>query len=262
MITISRYVHKQVCIAAVIAAALICTSTPAWAQQDDSSVAKVEALSAEGAELFRNGNFQQAIERFKQAYELVPVANLLYNIALSYERLENQDLAIQYYELFIVADDADPSVRATSLKRMQELDRQRRANSVDPMPEDPDEPVETATQPAENNSNAWTTAGIISAGLGVTMAGTGVVFALMADSEQNTFDESVTLNNKTRARDAAESNALTADILFGGGAVAVIAGIVFILIDSQDDGAAPTTTLRFTPITRPDNVGASVTVSF
>ena len=253
---------SRLLLAACIAAGLLVASLPAHAQTDEGNVEKVETLSAEGAALFRNGDYGPAIERFKQAYDLVPVANLLYNIALSYERLNDEELAIQYYELFIVADDADPAVRATALRRMQELDRKRRASKVEamPAPADPSQPV--AAPSKEEGSTAWTTAGIISAGIGVAMAGTGVVFALMANAEQDAFDQSVNAGDKDIARSAAENNALTADILFGGGAVAVIAGIVFILLDDTGGTDASGSAMHFIPIAGPDQLGAGVTVSF
>jgi tetratricopeptide (TPR) repeat protein len=239
---------------------ILCAATPALAQDTDSEVARVEALSAEGATLFRTGSYEEAISQFKEAYSLVPVANLLYNIALSYERLDNAEKASRYYEMFIVADDADPQVRATALRRLKGLERGRRdALVLAALPADPNpRPVGHSTR----RTSAWTTAGIISTALGVALASTGVVFALFAAVEQDKFNDSSTLLGKATAQSAAENNALTADVMFAAGATALIVGVTMILVDSSNSDDTMERSIRFTPALGNDKLGAALVVSF
>ena len=81
---------------------------------------RVEELSAKGTDAFRAGRYKEAIGAFEQAYAITPVANLLYNIALCYEKLDDLDNAHAYYKRFIVAPDANADVRSTALARMDE----------------------------------------------------------------------------------------------------------------------------------------------
>ncbi len=255
---------------------LICAVTlalggPLAAQEEDPDVARVEALSQEGAEAFQAGRYRDAIVRFKEAYALVPVANLLYNIALSYERIGDGDAAITYYEKFIVADDADPEVRGVALGRLKDLGRARRAEVVEPIgPDKPVEPTgpnnggaETGGGNGQNSdsSGTWTTVGIITAGVGVALVGTGVVFGQVSSSEQDNFDGSLDANEKALSRSAAEKNALTADILFGAGGLAIVGGITMIILDATS-GGGDDSGARFTPHVGEDNIGATMTLNF
>lgn len=265
-------------LAAALCAAMLVTGSPASSQEEDPDVVRVEELSLEGAELFQTGNYAEAIVRFKEAYALVPVANLLYNIALSYERIGDVDAAITYYEKFIVADDADPEVRGVALGRLKDLGRARRADVVDPIGPGDGTDVTPADETGGNNGagkgggnsrrsdgiGTWTTVGIITAGVGVALAGTGVVFGQIADGEQDNFNQSLDQNEKSLARSAAEKNALTADILFGAAGVAIVGGVTMIIVgvSSSDEPKGEPTGARFTPIVGADNIGASVTVSF
>jgi tetratricopeptide (TPR) repeat protein len=263
--------------AVALAVTLLATAGQVAAQEEDPDVARVEALSLEGAQLFQGGNYREAIVRFKEAYALVPVANLLYNIALSYERVGDNDAAITYYEKFIVADDADPEVRGVALGRLKDLGRARRADVVDPIG-----PGDGADPELGNNGNGnggkagggsggndgadgagtWTTVGIITAGLGVALVGTGVVFGQISAGEQDNFDQSLDASDKALARSGAEKNALTADILFGAGGLAIVGGITMIILDVTSGDAGDSDQARFTPVVGEDNIGATVTLSF
>ena len=246
----------------------LCPCAVAAAQDEDPDVARVEQLSVQGAELFQAGSYRDAIVRFKEAYALVPVANLLYNIALSYERLGDLDAAISYYEKFIVADDADPEVRGVALGRLKDLGRARRAEVVDPIGPD-DEKASDAKEKGNGGAGSqndgvggWTTVGIITAAVGVALAGTAVVFGQISSSDQENFNQTVDRNQKELTRSAAEKNALTADILFGAGGLAIAGGLIMIILDLTSSDSGDERDARFTPQLGTDNIGASLTLSF
>jgi tetratricopeptide (TPR) repeat protein len=218
--------------------------------------AQVEELSAEGSQLFRQGRYREAIAVFERAYNLAQVANLLYNIGLSYERLGERQAAINYYERFIVARDADPEVRSRALERVRELEKLNQPPPPDPVvgPVKEEEPP-----PRPEPSRALTTTGIIVGGAGVLATGTGVVFGFLAQGEQESFDASRDLYTKQVARTNAENRALTADVLYGLGGAAILAGVTLILIDQlSDQEAAPEEQVRISPSLGAQGAGVQV----
>ncbi|MEO1272826.1 MAG: tetratricopeptide repeat protein, partial [Myxococcota bacterium] len=120
-----RYTKAQTGVVLLLALVLSgAPSWPAWAQpgaSEDDRNKKVEQLSAEGAKLFKAGKYPEAIDRFEKAYAIIPVANLLYNIAFAYDRTGDIEKAVAYYERFILAKDADPEIRSRALNRITEI---------------------------------------------------------------------------------------------------------------------------------------------
>lgn len=248
------------CFAAVSAQAQEPDEPPAL---EDDVTAQVEALSEQGAELFHQERYREAIGYFKQAYNLSPVANLLYNIALSYERIEDVPQAIFYYEKFIVAQDADPDTRGRALERARELQRRQAEAKKAEEKKVPDERQPDAKPKVSSDGlSTWGVAGIILGGAGVVLGGTGVVFGVLAQSEQNEFNTSRDLYTKQVAQTNAKNRALTADLLYLGGGVTLVSGVTLLVLDltvlGEGEEAAPSTTWRLTPTLGPDGVGAQV----
>ncbi len=250
--------------------ALIMTSTMVvpsmgWAQSTEEVNAKVEELSQKGAVHYRNGEYDQALSAFTEAYELSPVANLLYNIAKIWERKDDMQKAMEYYEKFIVAGDADPDVRAKALQRMKELRELADLKADDKTTKDPVEPPpDPQPQPVEREMGSMGTTGLIAMGLGGAMVVTGGVFGLLASGDKDDLSSEFDPVEKPKLRDSAESNALTADILYIAGGVALTTGIVLFLMDEGepvDKGqTGPTTTLS--PWFSPHGAGANVSVTW
>src|SRR5438477_6587823 len=81
-------------VAAIGCAALVGLSFhPAGAQSaDDQEAAKAHFLA--GSAYYEQANYADAVKEFNEAHRLSQRADLLYNIALCYERLEQYDKAI------------------------------------------------------------------------------------------------------------------------------------------------------------------------
>lgn len=73
-----------------------------------------------GRTFYRNGQYAEAIEQFRQAYTAEPTANRAYNIARSHERLSKWKDAIEWYQTY-VAMTADPTDRAEALEKIESL---------------------------------------------------------------------------------------------------------------------------------------------
>jgi tetratricopeptide (TPR) repeat protein len=226
----------------------------AWAQDDVAS--QVEELSGKGATAYKAGDYDEAIGYFEQAYELEPVANLLYNIARCHEKNNNPDKALEYYEKFILAPDIEDKARESALKKSAQMrdlidarddlerdkERQERERLAKLEREkngggggDVTDPG-GATQPDGGPGvGAWAALG---AG-GLLIAG-GAVTGFMAMGQQTAFEEATTLEDKQAARDAGQTMALVADGLYVAGAVAVGVGAFLVLTSGggEEDAAA------------------------
>ncbi|MCS6915385.1 MAG: PEGA domain-containing protein [Myxococcales bacterium] len=63
---------------------------------------------------FKAGNYESALRRYQTAYRLAPHPNILYNLALTYERLLDYDAAIAAFERFLAAAPSrDPEALRT-----------------------------------------------------------------------------------------------------------------------------------------------------
>lgn len=62
-----------------------------------------DAAMARAKTAYNEQRFPEAAELFKQAFDAEPRGNLLYNIGLCYEKSDNIEEAIRYYERFIAA---------------------------------------------------------------------------------------------------------------------------------------------------------------
>lgn len=250
----------------ITAALFVLSAFPAWTQEvpppsadgEEAVASKVERLSEEGAELFGQAAYAEAIERFEEAYKLEPVANLLYNIALSYERMGDKDNAIVYYEKFIIAGDADPENRSKALKRARALQDERDYNNRKNKP-----PQEPTPAKRDDGLGGLAVTGIVATGLGAAMAGTGAVFGLMAQETHDNFKAARNVQDKRSFQEDAEQSALIADILFISGGVAIASGVTMIIIDSVGGNEAPANSSHWqlTPTFGQDHVGAMMTIA-
>ncbi len=266
--TAQRHARRWTCAALIASMALF--PTVGWAQgeadapvEDNNDVQRVEELSAKGTDAFRAGRYKEAIGAFEQAYAITPVANLLYNIALCYEKLNDLDNAHAYYKRFIVAPDANADVRSTALARMDEIDQLRRNKAVDPLQGGGPGGGggEKKTPPKDNT---WMNAGLITGGTGLALLGAGAVFGVLTISDTDDFDNSRDPVEKARAKDDATQKALVADVFYGLGAAALITGGIFIIMDltQGQEEAPPEAGASVRPMIAPDGAGAMVEFSF
>lgn len=204
---------------------------------------KVEALSSQGAQKYRNQDFAGAVELFLQAYELEPVPNLLYNIAKCYERMDDWDNAIAFYERFVVAPDVESEARQHALEQVQTLRarvQQERGgepgdDSAPVTPPDGDA-VATPTPAAAPNR----TAAYITLGAGAVLLAGGGTFGWLASMSEQDFRNATTPDARLEARDSGKTQALVADGLFVAGALTMLVGTYLFITASPT--ASPATT--------------------
>lgn len=208
-------------------------------------VAEVERLYAEGAALYRAGKYRPAIALFKQAHGLIPVANLLYNIARCYQAVGEIRPAMSYYKRFMEHDDADAATRKKAAQRHRMLARALERSKAVPAPKPeprrtgPPAPRTGAEPPRRSLALAiskWTLAGVA---LAAGVAG-GVMLGLgQADHAkvQDAIDEANGgIVDMTRARaaeltDAGDTRKLAGHVLLGAGGAALATSVVLFVVD-------------------------------
>lgn len=92
----------------------------------------------ERGEAARNqGKYREAIAAYERAYALAPHPFALYNIALSYEKLEDWAHAADYYERYLAADRAAVDADEVRDKIRDFRGRTRAAATPAPLPDEP-----------------------------------------------------------------------------------------------------------------------------
>lgn len=242
-------------------------SQPAPGAEDTASTAsQIEELASEAQAHYRAGEFGEAVSDYLKAYKLGPAAALIYNIAIIYDRKLNEiDLAMEFYRRYIRAEDADPEavLRATArLGELKELKKKREAPPPPPRvavtPGAGNQPGGSAGPPPgtaggvsskverQEDLSTW---GWIALGTGAGFVTLGTVLGLQALGTQSDLDSAksdagdlVTARARDQMQTMADdgnSQALMADVFMGVGLAAAGAG-AYLLFLHGDAGTAAT----------------------
>ena len=85
-----------------LVAALSCLlATPAFADPTPEEMKKAEALFVESERLYKTGDYQKALDGYKQAYFLTEIPDFLYNMAQCQRQLENYEAALDLYRSYL-----------------------------------------------------------------------------------------------------------------------------------------------------------------
>lgn len=207
------------------------------AAQTGGDADPVEALAAQGLECFQKRDFNCAVDKYREAYRIEPVAALLYNIAFIYDKkLEQLQLARDYYFRYVKAPDPDPDTKLAALERIVEIDQILQTKKPDPKDE-PKQPPPPPPPPDKTQLYAgWATLGA-----GVVIGGLGGVFGLLASQAADTQSSTTDPAEWNDIRDSGPTQALIGDIGMAVGGAAVIAGLVLVLTYDEGDSAKPET---------------------
>lgn len=119
--------------------------------QSKQDLEKAKKAFVEGKAKFDKGQYEDAVERFKESYRLSKNPLLLYNIALTFQRLESNDMALFYYRKFLSDAPPDAAQRAEAEAAVAELEKQFKPAGAEVKPAGGDETapdkVEEAPKP-------------------------------------------------------------------------------------------------------------------
>jgi tetratricopeptide (TPR) repeat protein len=154
-----------------------------------------------GQAAYDGGDYRVAIESFKAAFDILGDSNLLYNIAVCYDRLDEFDAAIEHYERYkAVADESEHAAVDRKIASARERKRKAEAEAEAPPTESGEGPppteqnqpsatgVRTDAKPSEEvrifGPAAWalTATAVVAYGLGI---GFGVVSMQRGDDAED-----------------------------------------------------------------------------
>lgn len=215
-----------------------------------SGTPSVEDSAAErffeaGRIAFNSGYYDQALRAFQEAYELSHRTALLYNIAVTLDRLERQREALDAYEQFLAAQPESDYARAVRSR----VDIIR--SHLPSVPETSTEPAEVTSDPSAAETSApvvSSTTGADGPGLMAPAIGTLVVgglglltFGVAAPiglARHDAHAASCAPHCSASALDEVRALAITADVGLGVGLLSAAVGAVLLGIELSSPRAA------------------------
>jgi tetratricopeptide (TPR) repeat protein len=200
--------------------------------------AKALALYQEGDRRYAEGRYEEAVDLFKQAYELSPQPLLLFNLANSYERLAAYADAAEALAGYIdsgQADDIDTLRQRLHQIRQRAAVAARREREIAALRERPTScPAAVCPVDSEEPDRSDRTAYVLFASGGAAMV-SAVVFGVLARSAGNDAEQQCVSADGRRlcsseAQDALDRQrqfALFTDVSAGLGLAAIGAGAYF-----------------------------------
>ena len=231
-------------IAVTVIAWMLLAARPAIAQPE-APHARGQRLFDEGAQAFERGEYDQAIAKFEDAYPLYPEPLILFNIASAYRKQHACVDARTYYRRYLQTNP-DAAYRKKAEERLAEMEACANAATTPPLPPPdvtppditppdvtpPDAATITSTPSETRTAHARPgrgkrIAGLVTAGVGVALIGTGGYFSAQARRAAGDVEDTCTggcVADDVAGRDAdgkaAQRNA-TICYAAGGAAVAI-----------------------------------------
>ncbi len=239
--------------------ALLLLGSPVHAQPA-ASPSPAESLYAEGVGLFKAGKFEEAAERFQQAYNIDPSPILLYNLARAAEELGRAKAAVGHYKAYITRFPEAPD-RTEVERRIRTLEAVLKATQVkpepkpepepEPKPEPEPEPKPDPEPEPAGGLSAMQVGGWTGVGLGVLAVGAGTIFYAQTFGHADDYntaredlaaarsgaDREDAATRKDDAEEAHSSAGTLAYVFWGVGLAAAAGGATLLLLDEGDTSA-------------------------
>lgn len=236
----------------------VAQGAPAAGEPAADTVARIEALAAEGAAAYDAKDYEKAVKLYLDAWKLDPVAGiaLLYNIAVIYDyHIQDPRLARTYYRRYLESPDADPGLLPKATERLAAMEARiaeeaaaAAASTVTP----PEQPAPPVTPPAEVpaavepapltgavtpvSPRGSSSGPLLVMGTGAALTLIGGAFGVLTLGQHAEFETNADPDEKARLRDSGRTYGTVADIGIGVGLATVVGGLIWYL---ADDGDAP-----------------------
>ena len=231
-----RSVHQVIGLVFVITAmtGVVANAQPS-APPDPQAKARALELFDQSDVHYKRGEFEQAAQLLRQAYDIYPEPLLLYNLARALEGMGDLTGAIEQYEKYLelATDIVDRPAIERRLATLKEQQRKAAAGGG-PGPKPPTGNGDLGPQdvPHKPSFIPWV---IASAG-GATVIAGGVFGVLANRKHEAAVDEPVQAEAE-KLQSKAESYATTANILFVVGGAVAIGGAVWGVIELRRGGS-------------------------
>jgi len=220
---------RRASMTALIAATLF---APRLASADTTSEKRAVELYQKSEQLYRNGEFQRAAELLRQAYELDPNPDLLYNLARALEGLGDFAGAANAYARYL--DNAkDVADRKSIEARIATLRKQSQPTPPAPAPALPASaaPAKPAPPRAESGSSVLTgPLPWLIAGAGVVTLAAGAVLRASASSQHHDADNTVGQKSAESKQQKAEGTATASNVCFVVGGSLALTGTGLVVV--------------------------------
>jgi len=194
----------------------------------DELLEKAEEPFFEGVSAYGKREYAQAAAKFKAAFDVIPHADLLFNIARCHEQLNNFSMAVRFYRKYL---DTKPVDETAVIHRVRGLKER-----MGPLGEDPPPPIDRMPPPVVDGQDDGVPWEYMAVGVGVISTALGAVMGLQALTHAGEAREASDNNDEDGFEDAkalAESSAAFADISYVLGAAS--AGLAIWLFSSKSD---------------------------
>lgn len=184
--------------------------------ESDETIEKAKQAYKYGEQLFKEGNYPEAIKAFERAYGMTNRYQLLFNLALSHQFSADLEQARYYFEEYQRLAPAEQWNEAQ--QRIDNIDAILASKEVE------EEAVENVvSQKEEKILPSWISPALWS--MGTIGAAGGLYFGIKSQSESNSIQELCVENLCTlQAKDkmtSARTSALIADVAWGVGIGAI-----------------------------------------
>jgi tetratricopeptide (TPR) repeat protein len=213
---------------------------------------------------FEEESFEEALREFEAAYRLSGRPELLYNVALTRERLGRWEEAADTYDRFIEAAPDHPAVETARERRDRARRRAEAGAARQPPGRDPPmegEPLEARPASGERGPSLapWIVLGS-SAAVGLASLATGLVAHGIAEDLARACPDGVCPTAREGDANTGEALAVTSTVLTFAAAAGAVASLVLFLLDldgsSDADAEAPAAELELTPLPGGGLIGA------
>ena len=234
----------------------IFSGTQAFAAQKEGE----DTSSKDPAELYRLGeiefekeNYVEALQNFRESYDLSGEVDLLYNIAICNEKLGDNQKAIAFYELYLEekpqAEDAE-EIRA-------KLDQLKQSPAEQPKDESAEDKATLPTEPSPSDSELTEAESAdmledldqeeehkvfgpgILIGVGGLVLVSGTITAIAANKKYRDTEKSLCGQTQTCSSsqlDGIKAASIAADVQFAVGGSLVAAGFIWWMVQRKKKG--------------------------
>lgn len=208
-----------------------CRAAPGEGRKDPRVQAKLHF--ERGTTAYKAGRYQEAHDEFLQSYNQAGLPDLLYNLAVTAERMGRPDLAVGYLEKYLTGHPPDRQNIESELRRLRrrggkELDQDLAGRTPAPeparitAPSAPAEPIHKAPVPltgevGQRRGPPVAALALLGGGAAVLAVGIGLgVGAASAASELNSLPSGMPYNKDLERRGKAlEAAGIALDVLGG-----------------------------------------------
>ncbi len=228
---------------AVLVSAGLFLLPPSSALAEDAQAGATAAQRAErhsrlGVEYYQSGQYKEAVREMMLAYEAVPDAMLLYNVARIYQKMDQGDLAMSFFKRFVSHEGADPDTVQEALGHMESIGGAAAVGAETAAPVENIEGLSVNPNAVAGQSAPQQRPGRrLPSPAFLPIAVAGASFGSMAVAGLSALVESQNSKDSTRSWEArvedrveAENLALVADVSLGVGVAASVTAVVALLV--------------------------------